>query len=70
MFHGVCGTLLVPLLLRKAPALPVLESWEAECSCLKRRMNNSKNQRVRFVVLRRDFRALEVSDEMENVSHL
>lgn len=69
MFHGVCGTLLVSSVLRKAPVLPVLESWEAECSSLKR-MNNSKNQRVRFVVLRKDFRALEVLDEMENVSQL
>lgn len=32
-------------MLRKAPALPVLESWEAARSCATR-MNNSNNQRV------------------------
>ncbi|XP_029915820.1 rhotekin isoform X7 [Myripristis murdjan] len=32
------------LVLRKAPVLPVLESWEAACSTLSK-MDNSKNQR-------------------------
>lgn len=42
------------LVLRKAPVLPVLESWKAACSTLSK-MDNSKNQRVRLVIVYRTF---------------